>query len=84
MSESLTLDQVRADVAELLYVDPGDVDDDADLMASGLGSVLILALIERWREAGAQVRFLELTESPTLAAWWTLLSARLHGSDHDR
>jgi bifunctional isochorismate lyase/aryl carrier protein len=82
MSEPLTLDQVRADVAELLYMDPGEVDDNADLQKSGLGSILILTLIERWREAGVQVNLLELTESSTLADWWTLLSARLPGIDH--
>jgi bifunctional isochorismate lyase/aryl carrier protein len=77
MNEPLTLDRMRADIAELLYTDPGDVDDTANLQASGLGSVLILTLIERWREAGVQVTLQELTEAGTLADWWTLLSARL-------
>jgi len=80
MDESLTLDQVRADVAELLYMQPGDLDDTADFRAAGLGSVLILTLVERWRDAGVQVSFQELTESGTLADWWTLLSARLPGA----
>lgn len=82
MDEPLTLDQARADVAELLYMQPGDLDDTADFRASGLGSVLILTLVERWREAGVQVSFQELTESGTLADWWTLLSARLPGDSH--
>lgn len=81
MSESLTLDQVRADVAELLYMQPGEVDDTADLHASGLGSLGILTLLERWRAAGVQVTFQELTESGTLADWWTLLSARMPGDN---
>lgn len=81
MSEPLTLDRVRSDIAELLYEEPGDVDETADLLASGLDSVRILTLLERWREAGAQVSFVELAESPTLNAWWTLLSARLAGTD---
>jgi aryl carrier-like protein len=82
MSEPLTLDQLRADVAELLYEDPGDVDDTADLLSAGLDSIRILTLVERWREAGVQVSFVELAESPTLAAWWKLLKARLPGTRH--
>jgi bifunctional isochorismate lyase / aryl carrier protein len=78
MTEPLTLDRVRADVAELLYQDPADVDDAADLLESGLDSVRILSLVERWRAAGAEISFIELAEAPTLAAWWALLSAR-HG-----
>jgi aryl carrier-like protein len=81
MGESLTLDQVRADVAELLYMQPGEVDDTTDLHSSGLGSLGILTLLERWRAAGVQVTFQELTESGTLADWWTLLSARMPGDN---
>jgi aryl carrier-like protein len=82
MTEPLTLDRVRADVAELLYQDPADVDDAADLLESGLDSVRILDLVERWREAGAEISFIELAESPTLGDWWTLLSARRRGTGH--
>ena len=82
MDEPLTLDQARADVAELLYIQPGDLDDTADPRASGLSSLPILTLVERWREAGVQISFQELTESGTLADWWTLLSARLPGDNH--
>ena len=82
MTELLTSDRVRADVAELLYQNPDDVTDTADLVASGLDSIRILTLVERWREAGVLVSFVELAESPTVAAWWTLLSARLPGQGH--
>lgn len=77
MAELLTLDRVRADVAELLYQDPGEVIDTADLVQSGLDSIRILTLVERWRDAGVRIGFVELAESPTVAAWWTLLSGRL-------
>lgn len=82
MSELLTLDRVRADVAELLYQDPDDVTDTADLLESGLDSIRILTLVERWRDAGVRISFVELAESPTVAAWWTLLSARPVGQGH--
>ncbi len=82
MTELLTLDRVRADVAELLYQEPADVADTVDLVESGLDSVRVLTLVERWREAGVRISFVELAESPTVAAWWTLLSTRLPGQGH--
>jgi aryl carrier-like protein len=82
MSEPLTLDRVREDVAELLYQEPDEVDDSADLLAAGLDSVRILSLVERWRETGIQISFIELAETPTLAAWWKLLSERTPGTGH--
>ncbi len=74
MTDSLTRDQIRADVAELLHLAPSDVADDADLLTEGLDSVRILTLVERWRNAGANVSFLQLAEEPTLAGWWRVLS----------
>jgi aryl carrier-like protein len=82
MTEPLTLDRVRQDVAELLYQQPDEVDESADLLAAGLDSVRILGLLERWREAGIQISFIELAETPTLAAWWKLLSERTAGTGH--
>ena len=83
MTEPLTLDRIRADVAELLYQDPADVTDTADLVESGLDSIRIMTLVERWRDdAGVRVSFVELAESPTVAAWWTLVSAHLPGQGH--
>lgn len=75
MNEPLTMDQVRDDVAELLYLDPSDVDDTANLLTEGLDSVRILMLVERWRNAGANVDFMQLAEAPTLVAWCQALSA---------
>ncbi|GAA2689211.1 MULTISPECIES: phosphopantetheine-binding protein [Actinosynnema] len=74
MSE-LTLDSVRADVAEHLFLEPGEVDDDADLVEAGLDSVRLLDLATRWRGLGAEVGFADLAERPTLSAWWGLLGA---------
>jgi aryl carrier-like protein len=73
---ALTADQVRADVAELLFQEPHEVADTENLLNAGLDSIRVLSLVERWREAGAEVSFVELVERPTLAAWWELLCAR--------
>ncbi|MGW6732429.1 phosphopantetheine-binding protein [Streptomyces sp. NPDC055013] len=69
-----TLEQLRKDVAELLYVDAEDVEVDEDVFHQGLDSVRMMALVEGWRAAGAQVGFAELAERPTLTAWAALLS----------
>jgi bifunctional isochorismate lyase/aryl carrier protein len=74
---ALTADDVRADVAELLYLEPHEVAEDADLFAEGLDSVRLIGLVERWRERGATVTFVDLAREPTLSAWWRLLSVRV-------
>lgn len=65
-STSLTPQQVRADVTELLG---HDVDDHDDLFDEGLDSVRLMALVERWRGAGSDAGFLDLVQQPTLTAW---------------
>lgn len=76
----LTLDAVRAQLAERLYLEPAELSDDADLFAEGLDSVTIVDLLEEWRETGAEVSFADLAERPTLRAWWDLLAGT--GADH--
>lgn len=70
----LTEADARADVAELLFLNAGELADDADLFDAGLDSVRMMTLVERWREAGAEVSFVDLAERPTFAQWWALLS----------
>jgi aryl carrier-like protein len=74
MTAKLTSTAVRADVAELLHRPPDDVAETENLFESGLDSVRLLTLLERWRDAGAEVSFVELAEQPTLEHWLTLLT----------
>uniref|UniRef100_UPI003F4940B7 phosphopantetheine-binding protein n=1 Tax=Streptomyces chartreusis TaxID=1969 RepID=UPI003F4940B7 len=69
-----TLDRLRKDIAELLYVDVEDVEVDEDVFHQGLDSVRMMALVEGWRADGAEAGFAELAEQPTLTAWASLLS----------
>lgn len=69
----LTLDVVRADIAEELYLEPDEVSGNDNLFTAGLDSVRLLGLVERWRELGAEVTFAALAEQPTLDAWWAML-----------
>ncbi|MFY1638088.1 phosphopantetheine-binding protein [Solwaraspora sp. WMMB335] len=71
----LTADAMRADIAELLGDDAGPIDDEDNLLDAGLDSIRIMALIERWRQRGVEVDFLQLAEEPTLAAWWSVVRA---------
>jgi len=67
---------LRAQVAALLEVPATELLDDENLMYSGLDSIRLMSLLERWRRAGAVTTFVELAERPTLADWWQLLSAQ--------
>ncbi|MFD8493125.1 phosphopantetheine-binding protein [Amycolatopsis sp. NPDC059657] len=70
-----SIDAVRADIAERLFLEPQEVSDTANLFDEGLDSVGLLGLVEQWREQGAQVSFADLAERPTLRAWWDVLSS---------
>ena len=69
-------DTVREEVAELLGVSPENVDPQADLIASGLDSIRMMALSGRWRKQGIDVGFAALAANPTVAAWTDLVTER--------
>lgn len=72
---ALTLQQLRADVADVLGEDPADVPDDENLADYGLDSVRLMMLIDRWRrEHGVELSFAELAEQPALEVWAERLS----------
>jgi len=70
----LTVSAVRADVTELLHLLPDEVLDADNLFEFGLDSIRLLTLLERWRDAGAEVSFVQLAEEPTLEHWLVVLS----------
>ncbi len=71
---TLTIDRIRADVAEALGEDPADIPLDENLVDYGLDSVRIMALIERWRrDHGVEAAFVDLAEQPAVDAWAPLL-----------
>ncbi|QDE68704.1 MULTISPECIES: isochorismatase family protein [Myxococcus] len=73
-ASTLTREQVRAEVAELLQESPEALGDDDNLLDRGMDSIRLMTLVEKWRAAGAETTFVELAERPTLADWFTLLS----------
>ncbi|WEH38779.1 phosphopantetheine-binding protein [Streptomyces sp. NBC_01218] len=73
---SLTLELIRADVADSLGEDPEDIPVDENLVDHGLDSVRIMALLERWRrDHGVTAAFADLAEQPAIEAWLPLLVA---------
>ncbi|GAA1246752.1 hypothetical protein GCM10009676_36210 [Prauserella halophila] len=74
-ASALTAEQIRAEVADLLGRDAGDIAADENLLDAGLDSIRIMSLIERWRAAGADaVEFPDLAEQPELGHWIALLT----------
>ncbi|MFI6938376.1 phosphopantetheine-binding protein [Streptomyces sp. NPDC050418] len=72
----LTVERIRADVADLLGEDPADLPDDENLADYGLDSVRLMALRERWaREFGIEVSFADLAARPAIEVWAPLLGA---------
>lgn len=76
-SVPLTLEGIRADVADVLGEAASDIPDDENLAELGMDSVRLMSLVERWRTGhGVKVSFVELAEKPGLLAWWDLLRER--------
>ncbi|SCK39918.1 Aryl carrier domain-containing protein [Streptomyces sp. WMMB 714] len=74
----LTLERIRADVADVLGEDPADIPDEENLADLGLDSVRLMSLVERWRgDHGVRVSFAELAEKPGISLWWDLLRDRV-------
>lgn len=65
---------VRRAVAECLGRDPADVGEDDNLMEHGLDSLRMMALASLWQCQGVEIPFDRLAETPTVAAWSSLLS----------
>ncbi|SES10619.1 Aryl carrier domain-containing protein [Streptomyces sp. yr375] len=65
----VTGEELRSVLAELIGVSPAEIEDDANLIRLGLGSLEMMRLVTKWRRAGLGVDFGELTSTPTFAAW---------------
>lgn len=73
---SLSVEQARMDVAEVLYVEVSDLDHDEDLRDQGMDSVRVMELVEKWRRAGvSEVDFILLAEDQRLSRWLEVLES---------
>lgn len=70
------LTTLRRSVAQLLEVEQSEVSVTDDILDQGLDSVRLMLLIERLRDQGADVDFLDFAQFTTLADWAQLLGER--------
>ncbi|MFE2379393.1 phosphopantetheine-binding protein [Streptomyces sp. NPDC059398] len=71
---ALTVERIRADVADALGEDPADIPLDENLVDYGLDSIRIMTLLEGWRrDHGVEAGFADLAERPEIALWAPLL-----------
>lgn len=73
--DELTVDGIRACVADMLDVDVATVGADDNLLMLGVDSIKLMGLASRWQRHGVEVPFVELAENPTAAHWSKLLGA---------
>lgn len=67
---AVSRDQAIQDVANILYMEPADLDPSMDLADQGMDSVRMMQLVETWRSAGVdQVDFIVLAQDQRLEAW---------------
>lgn len=71
----ITLEALRASVAELVALPAADVPDTENLVLLGLNSLDIMRLCNRWRREGIPASFDTLAATPTLEGWWAHLSS---------
>ena len=76
MTEPLTKERMRADIAAVLHEEPDAVGDDDNLMDLGVDSLRALNLSLLWSEA-VPLEFSELAEHVTLSGWWAVVEAKL-------
>lgn len=72
----ITLDQLRADIAEILEEDLSTIGDDDNLMDLGLDSMRAMNLASHWDETGVPLDFTDLAEAMTVRALWETLNQK--------
>lgn len=77
MSDRITLESMRQDIAGILHEDPTEIADDDNLMDLGLDSMRAMTLASRWRAAGASIEFADMAVNATLGHWWSIVEASL-------
>ena len=70
MSTPLTLEKMRADIAQAVDLEPSDLGDHDNIYDLGLDSMRLMSLVLAWSEAGCALDYGVLSEDLTLAAWW--------------
>lgn len=73
MPAPLTLETMRADIAQVIEAEPEEVGDDDNLMDLGLDSMRMMGLVVKWGQTGIRLEFFDLAEYRTLKEWWQVI-----------
>lgn len=72
---SISKDDIRAMVSDLIGVASQEISDDRDLITLGLDSIRMMTLAGGWRKRGSRVTFAQLAADPSIESWHALLAA---------
>jgi phenyloxazoline synthase mbtB len=73
MPDLNTSEDLRAQVAQILDCPEEELAFDTNLVASGLGSLEMMRLVNKWRRQGVDVELSVLAADPTIRAWTNLM-----------
>ncbi|MBN9506516.1 MAG: hypothetical protein J0I69_10865 [Altererythrobacter sp.] len=73
---TLTLQQLRADIAAIIEQDASAIGDGDNLIDLGLDSMRVMNLAVQWEEQGVPLDFADLIEVPTVAGLWAIVEQR--------
>ncbi len=82
--QPLTLEQLRLAIASITGLQPGDIDDNDNLLLLGVDSMGIMRLVNMWRKEGIRVSSRELVAEPTLVAWQRHIDALRVAAEAER
>lgn len=71
----MTETKIITDVAESLGVAPDTLTPDTNLADTGLDSLRLIMLVEKWRVEGVTVDFQDILTRATLAEWFELFQS---------
>lgn len=66
--------QLQHQLAAVMDLPVEQLEGNQDLFLSGLDSMRLVALLERWQSAGLEVQLADLMAAPCLNSWWQLLA----------
>ncbi|PZQ20374.1 MAG: phosphopantetheine-binding protein [Sphingopyxis macrogoltabida] len=80
MTDPVTIDRLRADIAAMLEEPDTAFADTDNLIDIGLDSMRAMNLAMQWEEAGVPIDFTDLAEAPSLAEIWAIVRERQGGT----
>ncbi len=78
--KNFTMEQMRQDIAAMIYVDADEIGDEDNLMDLGLDSMRAMNLLLLWQKRGVSLTFSDLAASPTLESWWNVALRTIYGT----